>query len=129
MTAQVKWSINDMKRNTADGGVTIVYWSCTATDDTKNEDGFLVYPDCSAVEAGKLRLEPDASANGFIAYDSLTEDTVLGWVYESLIEGEETAEQAKTRIEDVRKGKVDAQVARKTAEANGMPWVTEEAVA
>jgi hypothetical protein len=119
MTAQVTWSINDMKRNTADGGVTIVYWSCTATDDT--------HSDCTAVEAGKLRLEPDASADGFVAYDSLTEDTVLGWVYESLIEGEETAEQAKTRIEDVRKGKVDAQVARKTAEAAGMPWATVEA--
>lgn len=122
MTAQVTWSINDMKRNTADGGVTTVYWSCTATDDTRS--------DCTAVEAGKLRLEPDASADGFIAYDSLTEDTVLGWVYESLIEGEEeTAEQAKTRIEDVRKGKVDAQVARKTAEATGTPWATEEVVA
>jgi len=118
MTAQVTWSINDMKRNTADGGVTTVYWSCTATDDT--------HSDCSAVEAGKLRLEPDASAEGFIAYDALTEETVLGWVYESLIEGEETAEQAKTRIEDVRKGKVDAQVARKTAEATGIPWPTEE---
>ena len=130
MTAQVTWSINDMKRNTADGGVTIVYWSCTATDDT--------HSDCTAVEAGKLRLEPDASADGFTAYEDLTEEQVLGWVYESLIETStdedgnettETAEQAKTRIEDVRKGKVDAQVARKTAEATGTPWATEEAVA
>ena len=120
MTAQVKWSINDMTRNTADGGVTTVYWSCTATDDVEG---------CSAVEAGKLRLEPDASADGFVAYDSLTEDTVLGWVYESLIEGEETAAEAKTRIEDNRKGKVDAQVAKKTAVASGTPWAAEEAVA
>ena len=120
MTAQVTWSVNDMKRNTADGGVTIVYWSCTATDDT--------HSDCTAVESGKLRLEPDASADGFTAYEDLTEAQVLGWVYESLIEGEETAEQAKTRIEDVRKGKVDAQVARKTAEATGTPWATTEVV-
>jgi hypothetical protein len=119
MAITTKWSVNDMTHNDADGGVILVYWSCTATDDT--------HSDCSAVEAGKLRLEPDASADGFVAYDSLTEDTVLGWVYESLIEGEETAEQAKTRIEDVRKGKVDAQVARKTGEATGMPWVAEEA--
>jgi len=120
MTAQVKWSINDMQRNTADGGVTTVYWSCTATDDTHLE--------CSAVEAGKLRLEPDASADGFVAFDSLTEETVLGWVYASLIEGEETAAEAKARIEEVRKGKVDAQVAKKTASATGMPWVVEEAL-
>ena len=121
MTAQVKWSINDMQRNTADGGVTTVYWSCTATDDTET--------DCSAVEAGKLRLEPDASADGFVAFDSLTEETVLGWVYASLIEGEETAEEAKARIENVRKGKVDAQVAKKTAVASGKPWKTAEELA
>ena len=119
MTAQVTWLINDMKRNTIDGGVTTVYWSCTATDDT--------HSDCTAAAGDKLRLDPNVSADGFIAYDDLTEDTVLGWVYESLIEGEETTEQAKTRIEDERKEKVDAQVTRKTAEATSMPWATEEA--
>jgi hypothetical protein len=122
MTAQVTWSIQDMKRNTADGGVTTVYWSCVAKDD--------VHADCSAIEAGKLRFDSvDTSASDFVAYDSLTEETVLGWVYASLVEGEETPEQAKARIEDVRKGKVDAQVARKTAEATGMPWATEEVAA
>jgi len=43
-------------------------------------------------------------------------------VYDSLIEGEETADEAKARIEENRQGKVDAQVARKTAEATGTPW-------
>jgi hypothetical protein len=121
MTAQVTWSIDNMTRNTADGGVTTVYWSCTVTDDT--------HSDCSAVEAGKLQLEPDASADGFTTYEDLTEAQVLGWVYESLIEGEETADEAKTRIEDIRKGKVDAQVAKKTAVSSGMPWITERAAA
>ena len=119
MAITTKWSVNNMTHNDADGGVILVYWSCTAQADTGE----------TAVEAGKLRLEPDASADGFVAYDSLTEDTVLGWVYESLIEGEETAAEAKSRIENVRKGKVDAQVARKTAVATGMPWPTEEEVA
>lgn len=116
MSTQIKWSINDMKRNIADGGVTIVYWSCTAFDD--------IHSDCSAVEGGKLLLKPDASTDDFIAYEDLTKEQVLDWVYESLIEDDETAEQAKIRIENIRKSKVDAQVVRKTEQATGMPWPT-----
>ncbi len=113
----ITWKINDMKRDTATGGVNTVYWECRVVDDT--------HSDCSAVEGGKLRLEPDASAADFIANEDLTEATVLGWVYDSLIEGEETAAEAKARIETNRQGKVDAQVARKTAEATGTPWAAE----
>jgi len=112
MAITTTWKIDNMTHNTADGGVTIVYWSCTAQADTGE----------SAVEAGKLRLEPDASSGDFVAYDSLTEATVLGWVYNSLIEGEEIADEAKARIETVRTGKVEAQIARKTAQASGTPW-------
>jgi len=112
MAITTTWKIDNMTHNTADGGVTIVYWSCTAQADTGE----------SAVEAGKLRLEPDASSGDFIAYDSLTEATVLGWVYNSLIEGEETADEAKARIETVRTGKVQGQIDRKTAQASGTPW-------
>ena len=114
MAQTTTWKINDMQRDTATGGVKTVYWECRVVDDD--------HADCSAVEGGKLRLEPDTSAPDFIAYDSLTEAAVLGWVYDSLIEGDETATEAKARIEADRQGKVTAQVARKTAEANGMPW-------
>ncbi len=106
------WSVNNMTHNTADGGVTIVYWSCTAQADTGE----------TAVEGGKLRLEPDASSPDYVAYDDLTEATVLGWVYNSLIEGEETAEEAKARIEENRTGKVQGQIDRKESTATGMPW-------
>jgi len=114
MALVTTWKILDMKRNTADGGVKTVYWECRVTDDT--------HADVSAVDGGKLLLEPDASADDFVSYDDLTEATVLGWVYDSLREGDETADEAKTRVETVRQGKVTAQIARKTAEANGMPW-------
>lgn len=112
MAITTAWTINNMERQTADGGVIAVHWSCTAQADTGE----------SAVEAGKLRLQPDASSGGFIAYDSLTETTVLGWVYNSLIEGEETADEAKARIEANRTGKVQKQIDRKTAQATGIPW-------
>ena len=111
MTSSVTWSINDMKRNTADGGVFEVRWSATATDDTET--------DCSAVEAGKYICTPDASASDFVAYDDLTELVVVGWVKDHLNEGDDTVTAIETRLN----GKVDAQVAKKTAEADGMPWV------
>ena len=118
MATTVTWSVLDMKRDVATGGVKLVYWQCLAADDTHTE--------CTASEAGKLRLEPDADADSFVAYDDLTEEIVLGWVYASLVEGEEeTADEAKTRIAANRTGKVEAQVARKTAEASGTPWAAE----
>ena len=114
MAQTTTWKIMDIKRATDTGAVDTVYWEGRVTDDD--------HLDCTAVEGGKLRLDPDPTAADFIAYDSLTEATVLGWVYDSLIEGDETAAEAKARVEANRQGKVTAQVARKTAEANGMPW-------
>ena len=108
MAITVTWSIVDMKRDVASGGVKLVYWQCVAADDTNTE--------CSAVESGKLQLEPDADADGFVAYDDLTEATVLGWVKDYL------GEDAVSAMETQRTEKVAAQVARKTSEANGTPW-------
>jgi len=112
MAITTTWSVSNMTRNEADGGVVTVYWSCVASDGT-----------FSATEGGKLRCEPDASADDFVAYADLTQDDVLGWVYTSLIEGEETADEAKARIEANRTGKVQGQIDRASAQAEGMPWV------
>ena len=112
MAISTTWSVSNMTRNEADGGVVTVYWSCVATDGA-----------FSATEGGKLRCEPDASADDFVAYADLTEADVLGWVYTSLIEGEETADEAKARIEANRTGKVQGQIDRASAQAEGMPWV------
>ena len=114
MAQTTTWKILDMQRDTATGGVTTVYWECRVQDDNET--------DCVAVEGGKLRLTPDANDPDFVAYSDLTEATVLGWVYDSLIEGEETADEAKTRIETDRQGKVTTQVAAKTSVSDGLPW-------
>lgn len=114
MAITTTWSVNDMTRKDSDGGVFLVYWSCVAS----SNDG-TVY---SASESGRLRLTYDASAPDFIPYENLTEEIVLGWVYDSLIEGDETANQAKARVEADRTAKVQGQIDRAASDASGLPW-------
>jgi len=111
MAITTTWSVNDMTHKDSDGGVSLVYWSLTATDGTY-----------SAQEGGKLRCTADPSASDYIAYASLKESDVLGWVYDSLKEGDETAAEAKKRIEDERTAKVQGQIDRAAANASGVPW-------
>ena len=108
------WSVSSMTHVDADGGVFLVYWSMIAASDGD--------PSYSASEGGKLRLTYDASSPDFIPYDDLTEDDVLGWVYDSLIVGDETAAEAKARVEANRDGKVQEQIAAAATTASGVPW-------
>ena len=114
MAITTTWSVTDMTHVDADGGVIKAYWTCNALSDTT--------PAYSAVEGGKLLCTYDASASGYIAYTSLTENNVLNWIYDSLKEGSETAAQAKARIEANRTARVQNQIDRATAQATGVPW-------
>jgi len=111
------WSINDMQRTDSDGNVFLVYWSMVAASDGT--------PSYSASEGGKLRLEGDPTSPDFIPYADLTENDVLGWVYASLVEGEETPEEAKLRVEADRTAKVQKQIDAAATTESGVPWVTE----
>ena len=114
MAITTTWSVSDMQHTDATGGVFLVYWSCVATDGTY-----------SATEGGKLRCDPDPSSSDYIPYADLTEADVLGWVYNSLIEGDETAAEAKARIEANRTAKVQGQIDRAATTAFGVPWAAE----
>jgi len=111
MAITTTWNVNDMTHKDSDGGVSIVYWSLIATDGTY-----------SAQEGGKLRCTADPSASDYIAYADLTEANVLGWVYSSLIVDDETAAEAKARIEAERTAKVQGQIDRAAANSTGVPW-------
>ena len=111
MAITTTWSVNDMTHKDSDGGVSLVYWSLTATDGTY-----------SAQEGGKLRCTADPSASDYIPYADLKESDVLGWVYDSLKEGDETAAEAKKRIEDERTAKVQSQIDSASANSSGVPW-------
>ena len=111
------WSVQDMQRTDADGAVFLIYWSMVATSDGD--------PAYSASDGGKLRTEPDPSDPDFIPYADLTEADVLGWVYTSLIEGDETADEAKARVEADRTAKVQKQIDAAATTESGVPWAAE----
>ena len=110
------WSVSNMVHQDSDGGVITVYWSMVAASDGT--------PSYTATEGGKLRLTPDPSSSDYIPYADLTEADVLGWVYNSLIEGDETADEAKARVEADRDAKVQGQIDRAASQSDGVPWAS-----
>ena len=83
--ATYEWKIANLESNVADGGVVIAHWRCTATE---GENSVSAY--------GTAGFTPDASAGDFVAYADLTEETVLGWVNETVSkEDTETSLAAK----------------------------------
>ena len=117
MAITTTWSVTNMQRTDADGAVFLIYWSMVAASDGT--------PSYTASEGGKLRTTPDASAPDFIPYADLTEADVLGWVYNSLITGDETAAEAKARVEADRTAKVQKQIDAAATTASGTPWAAE----
>jgi len=120
MAITTTWSVNNMTHVDADGGVILAYWSLIASSDAGGGE--------TATEGGKNRFEYDASGSGFIAYKDLKESDVLGWIYDAnkgpTSDGpeDETADEYKTRIEAERTAKVQAQIDRKAAQSDGLPW-------
>jgi len=120
MAITTTWSVNNMTHVDADGGVILAYWSLVAASDAGGDE--------TATEGGKNRFEYDASASGFIKYDDLKESDVLGWIWEAnkgqgqFVDDNETADEYKARIEAERTAKVQAQIDRKAAQSDGLPW-------
>jgi hypothetical protein len=94
------WTIATLERELADGGVTVAHWRCTEVDG-----------DFSASSYGTVGFTPDPTASDYIAYDSLTEADVLGWVWESV--GQDTVEAALT-------AKIEAD--KNPTSGSGVPW-------
>jgi hypothetical protein len=120
MAITTTWAVTNMTHVDADGGVILAYWSLVAASDAGGGE--------TATEAGKNRFEYDASGSGFIKYDDLKESDVLGWIWEAnkgqgqFTDDDETADEYKARIEAERTAKVQAQIDRKAAQSDGLPW-------
>ena len=105
MSATFNWTIATLERNTADGGVIVAHWRCNA-EETVEEHTY------SASSYGTTGFTPDASADEFIAYESLTEADVLAWVWANGVD--------KDATESALQAKIDADKAPVTA--TGVPW-------
>ncbi len=99
------WTVVQLDRNTADGGVTVAHWRVSDSE-TVGEDTY------SASSYGTCGFVPDPSSSDFIAYADLTESTVLDWCWAN----------------GVDKDAVEASLTAKIAEdknpttATGVPW-------
>ena len=136
MAITFTWSVTDMHKVTETGAVFGVEWSCSGADaDTgishSKSDLYRHMETVTANEVTKLGavdsentieavtrivpVTPDHTASGFIAYDSLNEATVLGWVKANGV-GAETEALITSSITN----KIAAQ-----ANSTGMPWAAE----
>ncbi len=92
----ITWTVSQLDRDVATGFVTTAHWQCTGTD---GEYSASVYASCGF--DGELS----------VPYDSLTEEAVLAWVWESV--DKEATEAAVAAQIEAQKNPVTA---------SGLPW-------
>ena len=106
----VTWTISTLERNT-DNGVVVAHWRATDSEVVGTDDDAVTH---SGSSYGTCGFTPDASADGYVDYDSLVEEDVIGWVKNSM------GEEAVTGVED----SIAAQIAdsKVPAISVGTPW-------
>lgn len=68
----VTWTISTLERNT-DDGVVVAHWRASDSETVGEVEHV-------GSSYGTCGFTPDSTADGYVAYDSLTEETVIGWV-------------------------------------------------
>ena len=96
----VTWTIAQLERNTDGNGVVVAHWRASDSDGEHSGSSY-----------GTCGFTPDATASGYVAYDSLTEEVVIGWVKDSV-----DAEAIEASIAE----HIEASKAPVTAA--GVPW-------
>ena len=99
----VTWTISTLERNT-DDGVVVAHWQASDSETVGEVEH-------TGSSYGTCGFTPDPDADGYVAYDSLTEETVIGWV--------------KADVDaDAVEASIAAQIADSKAPAisTGVPW-------
>ena len=94
------WTIANLERNIADGGVVVAHWRATL------EDG-----EYTASSYGTCSFEYDATSPDFIPFDQLTENQVIVWVW---------GQVDKIATEAAWAAKIDAK--KNPTTTTGTPW-------
>jgi len=104
------WTISTLERDLLPedmaGAVVISHWRVTA----EQSEGDKTY---TATAYGTQGYTPDPSAEGYIAYDDLTEADVLGWLWAQ-------SEDWKSDMESSLQAQIDAKIT--PSQAAGVPW-------
>ena len=93
----ITWTINNLERQTSDGLVTVVHWAANALD--------------GEVSASIYNTQPLERGDSFVNYDTLTEETVLGWLWTKV---------DKEVVEAALAAQIEAQ--KNPVKASGLPW-------
>ena len=104
MSTTFTWAIQNLERETADGFVYTAHYTVNASNDSYSAGAY-----------GSVGFErPDT----LVPFDSLTEDTVIGWVKEKL-GGQEKVDEIEAALQ--------AQLDEKAAptKAAGVPWASD----
>ena len=96
----VIWTIAQLERNTDGNGVVVAHWRASDVDG-----------DHSGSSYGTCGFTPDATAEGYVAYDSLTEADVIAWV---------KADVDADAIEESIAAQITA--SKEPVTAAGVPW-------
>ena len=100
----VTWTIAQLERNTDGNGVVVAHW--TASD--SEVVGEVTH---SGSSYGTCGFTPDATADGYVTYDSLTEADVIAWV---------KADVDADAIEESIAAQITA--SKEPVTAAGVPW-------
>tara|TARA_R100000544_G_C2215375_1_gene54290 strand:+ start:782 stop:1084 length:303 start_codon:yes stop_codon:yes gene_type:complete len=100
MAITYTWTIENVKKTIATGGINQIHWRCTAVEGAN-----------SARNYGIVGCIPDPDADNFIAYADVTEANCLAWAQAAL--GKDDIEAAlAARIELIKT----------PTQSTGVPW-------
>jgi hypothetical protein len=102
----ITWKINNLERQTSDGLVTVVHWGASATEASNDPE--------KPYGAGVYNTQALERGDSFVSYDTLTEETVLGWLWSKI---------DKEAVEASLEAQIEAQKA--PVISNGLPWSVE----
>ncbi len=105
MTA-ITWKIVNLDRYTSDGLVYCVHWTASATEASNDPE--------KPYGAGVYNTQALERGDSFVSYDTLTEETVLSWLWGKI---------DKATVEAALEAQIEAQKA--PVSANGLPWSVE----
>lgn len=106
------WTIATLERDLQpadmDGAVVVAHWRATDSETVGEGDDAVTY---SASSYGTVGFTPDPTDPDYVPYADLTEEMVLGWVWESV---------DKEATEAALAAKIEAE--KNPVTADGVPW-------